>query len=249
MTAWLKPVLLAASMEEIAAAIETTIVLLGFRYYIYRGLFRHLHPGLPEIRLDNCPPAWRAELAGVWDSPANPTRLRAFQEVTPIRWREIERSKGDLMSRARELGLVTGVTHPVHGPGGQRSALSFVKDRGGAEAEREIQVAMSKCHLMTAQVHESMSRVVSSRRPLGRARPARVESLSERECAILAWIAEGKTIAQIAGLLPISERTVNFHLANARRKLGATNSRHAVSKALSLRLIGPDSEPSPAGAG
>jgi len=32
--------------------------------------------------------------------------------------------------------------------------------------------------------------------------------------------------------------TVVFHLANVRRKLEATNSRHAVTKALSLKLIG-----------
>ena len=37
--------------------------------------------------------------------------------------------------------------------------------------------------------------------------------------------------------LQISDRTVVFHLSNLRRKLGAANSRHAVSKAYSLKPI------------
>jgi len=56
---------------------------------------------------------------------------------------------------------------------------------------------------------------------------------------VLTWAAAGKTTSEIAAIMPISERTVVFHLSNARRKLGATNSRHAISKALSLGLIDP----------
>ncbi len=54
---------------------------------------------------------------------------------------------------------------------------------------------------------------------------------------MLTWVAAGKTTSEIAAIMPICERTVIFHLSNARRKLGATNSRHAISKALSLGLI------------
>jgi DNA-binding CsgD family transcriptional regulator len=61
--------------------------------------------------------------------------------------------------------------------------------------------------------------------------------LSERESQCLIESARGKTTSEIGQCLQISERTVAFHLANVRRKLDAANSRHAVSKALSLRLI------------
>jgi DNA-binding NarL/FixJ family response regulator len=42
--------------------------------------------------------------------------------------------------------------------------------------------------------------------------------------------------------MPISRRTVIFHLSNARRKLGAANSRHAITRAISLGLIDARSE-------
>jgi DNA-binding CsgD family transcriptional regulator len=54
---------------------------------------------------------------------------------------------------------------------------------------------------------------------------------------VLTWAAAGKTMVGIADILSISQRTVFFHLSNARRKLGAANSRHAICKALALGLI------------
>jgi len=239
---WLKSVLLASSLDELGAATALTVEQLGFRYFIYRGWFAQSHPDGGEVRFDNCPDGWRVRCEHAWDSASNPVRLRALQEITPILWRHV--SHGGLFAELRALGLVTGVTDPVHGPSGQRSELSYVKNRGGQQAEREIQIALTKCHLLTAYVHDSAARILKRgySKSVDRTPAAPNESLNERECAILAWIAAGKTISEIAGLLPISERTVNFHLYNARRKLGAANSRHAITKAIGLGLIGPGSE-------
>ena len=66
---------------------------------------------------------------------------------------------------------------------------------------------------------------------------ARSRLLSDRESQCLIQSARGKTTSEIGQALQISERTVAFHLSNVRRKLGAANSRHAVTKAFSLRLI------------
>ena len=47
--------------------------------------------------------------------------------------------------------------------------------------------------------------------------------LSRREIEVLTWVAEGKSSTVIGTLLGISARTVNFHVENAVRKLGAAN--------------------------
>jgi len=47
--------------------------------------------------------------------------------------------------------------------------------------------------------------------------------LSRREIEVLTWVAEGKSSTVISTLLGISARTVNFHVENAVRKLGAAN--------------------------
>src|SRR5579885_1840686 len=66
----------------------------------------------------------------------------------------------------------------------------------------------------------------------------RVE-LNEREVEVLTWIARGKTSAEIAQILGLTKRTVDFHTDNARTKLGAATRTEAAIKAATGRLIEP----------
>jgi DNA-binding response OmpR family regulator len=63
--------------------------------------------------------------------------------------------------------------------------------------------------------------------------------LSERETETLTWAARGKTSAEIAQILGTTKRTVDFHIDNARGKLGVANRTEAVIKAAKNRLIQP----------
>ncbi len=56
--------------------------------------------------------------------------------------------------------------------------------------------------------------------------------LTKREVQCLTWAAHGKSSWETAKICEISESTVNFHLKNAQRKLGAANKCHALAKAL-----------------
>src|SRR5882762_2175336 len=47
--------------------------------------------------------------------------------------------------------------------------------------------------------------------------------LTKQEIECLRWCKEGKTNWEIGAILRISEKTVEFHLGNAMRKLGAGN--------------------------
>lgn len=63
--------------------------------------------------------------------------------------------------------------------------------------------------------------------------------LKEREVEVLTWAARGKTSAEIAQILKLTKRTVDFHIDNARIKLGAATRIEAAIKAASGRLIEP----------
>lgn len=63
--------------------------------------------------------------------------------------------------------------------------------------------------------------------------------LNEREVEALTWVARGKTSAEIAQILGLTKRTVDFHIDNARVKLGAATRTEAVIKAATGRLIEP----------
>lgn len=68
--------------------------------------------------------------------------------------------------------------------------------------------------------------------------PQAVE-LNDREIETLTWAARGKTSAEIARLLSLSKRTVDFHIENARTKLGVSTRIQAAVKAATGRLIEP----------
>lgn len=64
-------------------------------------------------------------------------------------------------------------------------------------------------------------------------------SLTQRECEVLKWTKEGKSSWVVGQILSVSEFTVNFHLRNAIRKLGASSKHGAVLKAISLGIFSP----------
>ena len=63
--------------------------------------------------------------------------------------------------------------------------------------------------------------------------------LNKREIEILTWVARGKTSHEIARKLRMSKRTVDFHIDNARVKLGAQTRAAAAIKAAIGGLIEP----------
>ena len=69
----------------------------------------------------------------------------------------------------------------------------------------------------------------------------RREPLSKRERQVLTLIALGRTNDQIAGELVISPETVQKHVHNSKRKLGASTRAHAIVLALKTKQIGDDS--------
>lgn len=61
--------------------------------------------------------------------------------------------------------------------------------------------------------------------------------LSGRELQCLEWVSAGKTSWEIGLIIGLTERTVNFHLLNACRKLKVYGRQAGVAQALRLGLL------------
>lgn len=61
--------------------------------------------------------------------------------------------------------------------------------------------------------------------------------LTERERDILKLIFEGKCSSEVADLLRVSKRTVDFHLARAYVKLGVSNRFQAFKRSVELGIV------------
>ena len=62
-------------------------------------------------------------------------------------------------------------------------------------------------------------------------------SLSNKEIEVLSWIKHGKSNADIAAILSISERTIKYHISNILMKLDAENRAHAVAIAMDSNML------------
>lgn len=64
-----------------------------------------------------------------------------------------------------------------------------------------------------------------------------MKPLTQRELTCLQWVAIGKTSWETGRILGLAERTINFHIQNACRKLGVHGRQAAITAALRTGLL------------
>ena len=79
--------------------------------------------------------------------------------------------------------------------------------------------------------------MIHQRRPDNRIPAPLVEALTPREKQVLALLAQGLSNKQIANILCVNWRTVQYHLANIYLKLGANNRTHAALLAITHEIV------------
>ena len=132
---------------------------------------------------------------------------------------------------AKTAGLRFGLTQPTRGNHGVAGLLSLARSSDSITSS-ELDESKFKLAWLAQIAHQGMSKYLISD-----SMPATGENLSKREISVLRWIAEGKTSNDIAEILGISERTVNFHINNAVSKLGTANRTAAAVRAALLGLL------------
>ena len=121
--------------------------------------------------------------------------------------------------------------------------IPFVFLTALADRDRELRARrLGADDYVTKPIDFDMLEMVINARLAGVARNEmwpKLAMLNDREVEALTWVARGKTSAQIADLIGLSKRTVDFHLDNARIKLDATTRTQAAIKAAIGKLIEP----------
>lgn len=121
-----------------------------------------------------------------------------------------------LWDGARDHGLRKGYTQCLMLPNRANGFLSVSKTavRGKSLSADEVELSL--------QLLVQLSLITLSRLENEIVMSPEMK-FSKRECEILKWTAEGKTSAEIAMILSISENTVNFHQKNMQKKFNAPN--------------------------
>lgn len=228
----------ANSIDEIKELCNYFVAMFGFSAYVYA---LRIPSQLSESRLiiiTTYPDEWIEHYFLNDYALSDPIMAHAQKFVVPIQWQdlsaEISKSGRKIMNEAGEFGLKSGITVPVHTPYGEMAVFSMALDRDTKYANDVTKHVLPFVHLLATYLHEAVRRVSDVVGP-----DDGKNHLSERERECLRWVADGKTSWEIAKLINVSERTVNFHLKNAAVKLDVFNRQHAVVKAVLKGLIHP----------
>ena len=114
---------------------------------------------------------------------------------------------------------------PVYSAAGGRGIAAYF-GAGGPTAGRQ----MFELNYLSALLFDKYNKLSVSE--------DRATRLSKREVECLHWTAAGKTSAEIATILDLSEHTINNYLVAVCQKLNSVNRTHAVAKALRQGIIG-----------
>ncbi|NLS02353.1 helix-turn-helix transcriptional regulator [Rhizobium sp. P32RR-XVIII] len=144
--------------------------------------------------------------------------------TTPVAGRsgQLEGLSADLAFN--EFSGNTFLLIPLFTPEGRRYCLVLSGIRPEPDQGETADVLLDVMRIFDKLYEEILTQEMSGR-------------LTQREAEIVKWTSEGKTSAEIAIILGLSEHTVNSHITAAVRKLDAVNRVHMVAIALRNGLV------------
>ena len=165
----------------------------------------------------------------------DPVILGCYQRFHPVDWKRLDwssKAARQFMTEAMEYGVGNqGFSVPVRGPNGQ-FALFTANHTCSDKDWAEFTDLNRRTLILVAHYFNEKALDLEPDRA-----PEQSRALSPREVDAITLLAMGYSRAQVADTLSISEHTLRVYIESARFKLGALNTTHAVSRALSRGLI------------
>lgn len=225
---------LQAEVEDQAAFLETLAHCaqqLGFRYFAYT-IFSGYPLSNPKMQMEtNLPDTFVNQYKQTRAYLQDPVIEQAQHSTLLFQWdADFYLQHEELWQTLVALGIAQGWTQSVRDCYGRLGVLTFA---GKAPAEVTSQLPVETLFLWLSQLtHKALRDTLMSEED-----DAIKDVLTLREKNILRWCSEGKSSKEIAILLGISERTVNFHVSNSIKKLSVANKTAATAKAAFLEQL------------
>ncbi|RJE87212.1 helix-turn-helix transcriptional regulator [Paracoccus onubensis] len=224
----------AGDVDEVVSALCRSLELYGFDACLITNLpMRRRDHWHEHILANRWPEEWFIRYNASGHYRHDPCVTRCCQSAAPFTWSDVRQESLEdaaikVMEEAHEFGLLQGICVPLHTPFAPPAVVSIA-----GENSEIAQQAISSLSIIARHALETILRfLLSTNEP-----PQ--SHLSRREREVLQWIAEGKTAWEVSRILSLSEHTVLTHQRNAKQKLGAANTVHAVVKAFLRHEIHP----------
>ncbi|RCL22394.1 LuxR family transcriptional regulator [Pseudomonas sp. AFG_SD02_1510_Pfu_092] len=147
----------------------------------------------------------------------------SHRSTLPVLWTDdLYREAPQFREAARRCGLRHGWTQSLHDLQHNESQISVARPTGCIDMAELYDKAGSVqwlCHTLHAVLGEHHLTALCPAQP----------KMSERELEVLKWSAAGKTAADVACILSLSQSTVNFHIRSVITKTNAANKAGAIA--------------------
>jgi LuxR family transcriptional regulator, quorum-sensing system regulator SolR len=227
----LSAVMRADTEEQVYSVLLAQAKALGFDYCAY-GARLPLPISSPRVIMhNNYSQAWRDTYAKQNFMMVDPTVHHGMQSFLPVVWSDQLFARAPVLwDAAQSHGLKIGWAQSCVAPGGTRGLFTLARSSEAFSAQ-ELACKNEKMSWLAQIAHASMGRFF----PVGM--QALSDPLTPRELDILRWTADGKTALDVAQLMHITERTVNFHINRCMEKLQVNNKLAATVRAALLGLL------------
>lgn len=205
---------------------------------IITGLLMHgqLHDaGVRITSLGNMPAGFQEAAKDLGDTRRDPVMSQLTTRPTPVIYDQktyVDAGVGELWEVQAPFGYKTGIAVKLHLPGDKHFMLGVDREEALPAVGPGLMQMIANLQLLAAHAMTAADRLMSPRIDRGD-----FPKLTRRELDVLSWTAQGKTAWEVSVILSMSEKTVNFHLGNAMRKLEVNSKHQAVLKCVSAGAL------------
>ena len=189
-------------------------------------------PNRAWTTINNYPQKWLDQQAQFLS--IDPTVASMKANPKPVLW-SAESYKASGLGHVAELflpfGFGAGFDVPNHSPSGATLIIGFARDSGLPVDSGEMIRVVADAQLFSTFAFLALDRL------LAHTKSEDFPRLTPKELEVLKWTVAGKTAFEVGIILGSTERTANFHVRNICDKLGVSNKRSAIAKALELKLV------------
>ena len=205
---------------------------LGFNYCAY-GMRILLPLSQPKVIMrNNYPLQWQQRYEHEGYLMLDPTVAHAKRSTLPLLWSDFSSANHHLFwEDARAHGLHSGWAQSCRDANGTIGLLTLARSDENITFNELRKISLQLTWLAQA-AHEGILPWLA-----GKYKQETVTQLTAREIEVLRWSADGKTAEEVSRIMSISDRTVNFHISNALKKLNSTNKISAAIKATVFGIL------------
>lgn len=236
----------AEDIEDLESTLEVTLSSFGVRYFSYNILKLSAVVDISKLKdpqsfiITNYPSQFYDHYFREGYQAIDPIISTLTNTPDVIAWDELFGSitltekQSRLTRDASHYGLTGGISFSINAEPGESAVMSIVPDI--AVSNDHFKASIPHIQIIAHAFHNKAKKLLIDRM-LTAESSHRKSLLSQRESDVLHWIARGKTAWEIAHILAISQKSVEFYTNTAKNKLFATNRTHAVVKSLMMGLI------------